>query len=810
MKARSSGLVLAVVVAVLAALGSTTPRVASAATSCASTQWSADFFGGTALAGTPLVSRCDAAVAFDWGAGSPAAGVPADQFSARWTRTYTFNAGSYTFTATGDDGLRIKVDGMTVVDGWHDQAATTYTGTTTLTAGAHTVVVEYYEAYGNASMSASYAPAAAAGAPAPAPAPAGANLLSNADLSAGAPTPTCFIDGGWGQRTVTAAVSTDVPTGATGRSWRIEQSGYVNGDDKLMPSDAAGCVGDIDPTASYTLGVSYKTTMPQTSLPLFVFTAGSGWSYWTTLTTLPAVNAWTPVSRPVPPPPAGTTRISFGVAGEGNGVLLTTGYSLVRNTAAVSNLAAVGRWTTSSVTLPVRAVHSTLLRDGRVLLIAGSGNDANAFAAGTFKSSVWNPATNTFLDVPTPSDMFCAGHVTLADGRVLIVGGTTSYPNVNGSTLYRGAKASFIFDPATNQFTRINDSIQGHWYPTLTKLENGDVWMAGGQNENGTGAVDTEMYDSTGVRWKGYAEVPQNNQYWGGYPHMYLLADGRMFYAGGHTFGGPRPGTGASIYNWRTGGVADVPGLRDANLRDQAGSVLLPPAQNQRFMIAGGGYADQNLTPTNKVDIIGMNAAAPAYTPGPDLPGQGRLYLNLTTLPDRTVLASNGAAGNRTGDVFAAAIYHPETNSWTSVDPDPVGRNYHASSLLLPDGRVVVMGSNPLDGSFELRVSIYEPPYLFAGTRPTITAAATDATYGQSFALQTAGTIVSASLMSPGSATHQTDTNSRLVDLPITGSNGAFTATVPVNHALLPPGPYMLTVLSNQNVPSVARWINVR
>lgn len=169
MKARSSGLVLAVVVAVLAALGSTTPRAASAATSCASTQWSADFFGGTALAGTPLVSRCDAAVAFDWGVGSPAAGVPADQFSARWTRTDTFNAGSYTFTATGDDGLRIKVDGMTVVDGWHDQAATTYTGTTTVTAGAHTVVVEYYEAYGNASMSASYAPATAAAARRPPP-----------------------------------------------------------------------------------------------------------------------------------------------------------------------------------------------------------------------------------------------------------------------------------------------------------------------------------------------------------------------------------------------------------------------------------------------------------------------------------------------------------------------------------------------------------------------------------------------------------------------------------------------------------------
>lgn len=781
--------------------GMTVPG-ARAAVACPATEWSVDFFNGTTLAGQPLLSRCDTAIAFDWGAGSPGAGVGVDQFSTRWTRTSTFAAGSTTFTATGDDGLRVKLDGVTVLDGWRDQPATSYTATVNVTAGTHTVVVEYYEAYGNASMSASYT--------GPSTAAAGTNLISNGDLAAGTSPPGCFLQGGWGTRTVTAAPSTDVPAGATGRSWRIEQSAYVSGDDKLLPSDAAGCVGDVDSAGTYTLGVSYKTTTARTSLPLFVSTAGAGWSYWTTLTTLPAAADWTRITRAVPPLPAGTTRLSFGVAGEGNGVLSTSAYSLVRDTPATASLATVGRWTTSSMTLPVRSVHSTLLRDGRVLLIAGSGNDPNAFAAGTFKTSVWNPLTGSSTDVPTPIDMFCAGHVTLPDGRVLIAGGTTTYPNVNGSTLYRGAKSSFVFDPATNVFTRVTDSIQGHWYPTLTKLETGDVWMAGGQNENGTGAVDTEMYDATGNRWKSYAEVPQNNQYWGGYPHMYLLADGRMFYAGGHTFGGPRPGSGASIYDWRTGGVADIPGLRDANLRDQAGSVLLPPAQNQRYMIAGGGYADQNLPPTNKVDIIGMNAATPAYTPGPDLPGPGRLYLNLTTLPDRTVLASNGAAGNRTGNVSAASIFHPETNAWSVVDPDPIGRNYHASSLLLPDGRVVVLGSNPVDGSFELRVSIYEPPYLFQGTRPTVTAAPAAATYGQTFPLGTTGAVVSASLMSPGSATHQTDTNSRLVDLPVTGSAGSLSATIPSNHGLLPPGPYMLTVLDNQGVPSVARWINVR
>ena len=65
---------------------------------------------------------------------------------------------------------------------------------------------------------------------------------------------------------------------------------------------------------------------------------------------------------------------------------------------------------------------------------------------------------------------------------------------------------------------------------------------------------------------------------------MFLLADGRTLYTGWHTFGDPQPGTGSFLYDWRTKNIGDIPGLRDVWLRDQAGSVLLPPAQNQTFM----------------------------------------------------------------------------------------------------------------------------------------------------------------------------------------------------------------------------------
>lgn len=591
-----------------------------------------------------------------------------------------------------------------------------------------------------------------------------------------------------------------------------------------MASDAAGCAPSVDPAATYTLAVSYKSTVATNAIPLFTRTATSGWEYWTTLRTMPAAAGWTRISDTLPRIPAGTTRLSFGVAAVGNGTVRSTGWSLSTGTPSTppptvtpppttppptSNdpRATTGEWTQATATLPNRAIHSTLLRDGRVLLIAGSGNDEGNFRAGRFTTHVWNPTTGAMQNIPTPEDMFCAGHVTLPDGRVLIQGGTKAWwsPTQN----FQGLRSSYIFDPATNAFARTNDALQGRWYPTLTKLGNGNIWMAGGLNDNGDGANITETFDSAAGRWLTLGQTPQTWTYWGEYPHMFLLGDGRMFYTGAHTFGNQRPGSGSQIYNIQNATVGDIPGLRDKDLRDHAGSVLLPPAQNQRFLIAGGGYIDQGAAPTNSVDLINMNDANPRWTAGPAMPGPGRQYVNLTNLFDRTVLASNGATGNRTGNISAASIFNPATNVWTAVPADPVGRNYHSTNLLMPDGRVFIMGSNPIDGTVEVRISIYSPPYLFRGERPTVTAPTT-AGYGQSIALGVTGDISSASLTSPMSSTHQMDTNSRLVDLPITGSGTNRTAVIPANRNLLPPGPYMLTIQDSKGAVSVARWITVR
>ena len=190
----------------------------------------------------------------------------------------------------------------------------------------------------------------------------------------------------------------------------------------------------------------------------------------------------------------------------------------------------------------------------------------------------------------------------------------------------------------------------------------------------------------------------------------------------------------------------------------------------------------------------------------------GRAYQNLTLLPDGTVLASGGMSTSDGTDlskaVLPAEIWNPDTETWTTVASLTNGREYHSTALLLPDGRVLMAGGGALPGraTDQTNAEIYSPPYLFKGTRPTITlrTGAVRAA-GSSFDITTpdAASITKVSLVRSPSVTHAFDQNQRFQFLNFTTGSGKVTVQAPANANLAPPGDYMLFLLNGNGVPSV-------
>ena len=126
----------------------------------------------------------------------------------------------------------------------------------------------------------------------------------------------------------------------------------------------------------------------------------------------------------------------------------------------------IGDWS-APVAWPLVAVHMSLEPTGLVFMLDG-------FDAGPNSERLWDPASGTFIPVPYARNLFCSGHIQLADGRTLIVGG-----HINAN---EGLADTTIFDPTTRTYTRAPDMSVGRWYPTATELPDGNVLAFAGDN----------------------------------------------------------------------------------------------------------------------------------------------------------------------------------------------------------------------------------------------------------------------------------------------------------------------------------------
>ena len=519
-----------------------------------------------------------------------------------------------------------------------------------------------------------------------------------------------------------------------------------------------------------------------------------------------------------------------------------------------------GEWKLLTFGSQLLAVHGAVLPNGKVLFFAGSGNSGVRFfspkfgniADGAGCSVVWDYAasmasgTAQFFFPDTlrngndkPVDYFCGGECFLADGRLLQAGGTLDYDvdalNNPGPHGFFGRRDAVFFDFNTQQWSKAASMAGGRWYPTLLPLGDGGVLVVSGLGQDGTLNPTLETFSPSTGAWKSLPTPPNSAQFNGFplYAHLILLSDGQIFFSGGRMDDDQRNSAPCLVdLQQNPVRITTIGGLADAASRNQSASVLLGPAQDQKVMIIGGATALGEENATDSVDMVSLKdllGALAQYQRAAALL-LPRVHLNAVLLPDRTVFVSGGALQREGGPTarrkilarFQSEIYDPVTDRWKLGATAQVERLYHSIALLMPDGRVVAASGNPDKGGAvkwgqdnfneELRLEVFNPPYLFRGPRPTITTAPNSCAYGQTITIQSpqAGDIRWVHLMRPCATTHSFDSDQRLVEMDIISQGGGtIQASLINNPNIAPPGWYMLFLLDQDGVPSVSSWVKV-
>jgi hypothetical protein len=384
---------------------------------------------------------------------------------------------------------------------------------------------------------------------------------------------------------------------------------------------------------------------------------------------------------------------------------------------------------------------------------------------------------------------------------------------------FQGIRDAYEFDPVAEKYIKVDPMNEARWYPTLTTLSDGKVLSVSGLDDIGQLVPGkNEVFDPKTKTW---TYLPKTRQF-PTYPALFLMQNGKVFYSGSNAGYGPdNVGREPGVWDVDTNKFSKLPGLSDPKLMETSGTVLLAPAQDEKYMVVGGGGVGESDQSSDKTRIVDLKADDPKFVDGPTLE-KGTRYPSISVLPDDSILVSGGSEdyrGRGDSNILQARIYHPETNTFEQVADPLVGRNYHSGSILLPDGRVMFFGSDSLysdkantkPGKFEQRIEIYTPPYLYRDSRPSLSGGPQTIERGGSgtFTSQHASTIEKVRLIRPSAATHVTDVDQRSIELKYKVAGDKITVTVPKNKNLVQSGWYMLFVDDDQGTPSKAQWVKV-
>jgi hypothetical protein len=444
---------------------------------------------------------------------------------------------------------------------------------------------------------------------------------------------------------------------------------------------------------------------------------------------------------------------------------------------------------------PLIPIHAALTPDGRVLTY---GTDGAGTQTGYFIYDVWDPSAglskgHITLDNRTLTDIFCSAQVILPDsGRIFIAGGDNWPRPTTNEAGTKGNNNTNLYSYSDDTLTRGPNMKRARWYASTTVLPNGEVYVQGG-----LGGADRPEVRSAGGGFRLLTNVNTSALDWW-YPRNFVAPDGRIFgfAAGGSMYYINPAGTGSrtaagqfsSTYAGRTSSAA-----------------MFRPGQILQF---GGN--------SNGAIVIDIRGAAPLVTPTQTMSTQ-RQWVSATVLADGRVLATGGSAvaNQLSGVNNRAEIWDPATGRWTLGASGRRARLYHSGALLLPDASVLVHGGGAPGPLTNLHAEIYYPPYLYdAGgafrPRPVISSAPATIDLGVDFSVVSNSTnIRRVTLVKTGSVTHSVNMDQRFIELAFTQSSTTSFVRAPDTADEAPPGYYMLFVIDDVGVPSVAKIMRV-
>ncbi|CAE7186371.1 unnamed protein product, partial [Rhizoctonia solani] len=483
---------------------------------------------------------------------------------------------------------------------------------------------------------------------------------------------------------------------------------------------------------------------------------------------------------------------------------------------------------------------AVILPDGKILLVngaktgvAGYGNVPDQIGSSNADNPAYTPVlydpkaavgrrfNSTGMPVSSIPRLYHSVATLLPDGRVMIAG---SNPNENVET--RTYRTEY-------QVEYINPPYMFKKRPVITGLP--DKWNFG-QTINVTITLPPVLILISFFRHSNSDAVFDRHQ----------LPDNRLFMAANSK---------AMLFNWQTNTETRLPDLPNKQIvvyPMSAPAVLLPLTWENNYkpevvIFGGSQLADtvkenevSSQSPTSaQASRIALDAAGIAAGWSFDTMPEGRVMADAVLLPDGTVFVVNGAktgtAGygnvpdqigqsNADNPAFTPVIYNPAAAagsrfSSAGLPTSNIARLYHSVATLLPDGRVMVTGSNPNADvetrpyKTEYQVEYFSPPYT-TKTRPTYSGLPATWNFGQNITLTVTmpATLnpptISCNLMDLGFSTHGVHMDMRMVKLKCTLSSNrkSLTITGPPNAAIYPPGPAWLYVVHN-GVPSKAQKV---